>query len=419
VNAGLAGRASTVELDDLRTDLNAGLNSRYDSTDLASQAQAEGGTNNDTLMTPLRTMQQIVAKLPTSVGATTEALAFSTFTIAVPSGVGFSGVTFIGCSETVVDSSTKQASGSVDGNFRRNIYQTAASALNRAAGFVLGNGSLRLTAPAAETVLIIGFGDTAYADGTIYGGLFDSNSIPAWTTVQPSAIPYSHIGFGCDEGDTEWQLMWRSGSGGTITKIATGIPRVRLAPMMIYIRPNDDASQVFVRLTRLSISTGRETGTPSKFEYTITTNISTGSSFTRGVARGTMGGTAGTPFQGQLLFGGIYGGRIPLLNYPSSAAEIIPANRAITGATSIIGTDVGAVVNFNSPSTASLAVPTDASMGFNSVTAPITVYIAGVGIPSFTANSGVTILGAPPSGLGQNSFLVLNPTGVANTWAYA
>ena len=47
------------ELDTEYTNIETALDSKYDSTDLASQAQAEGGTNNTVLMTPLRAEQHL------------------------------------------------------------------------------------------------------------------------------------------------------------------------------------------------------------------------------------------------------------------------------------------------------------------------------------------------------------------------
>jgi hypothetical protein len=197
--------------------------------------------------------------------------------------------------------------------------------------------------------------------------------------------------------------------------------------MMIYIRPNSDhttVSSVLVRVTRLSVNTGMQpsgVGT-TLFEQTITTNIySAGTNWSRAWVRSSLSGVAKdgvTGFQADLLFGSCIGGRVPLLNYADIDPDPVPDNRTITGATTFLGTDVGAIVNFNSASTAALTLPNDATLGFAEVTAPIQVFIKGVGVPTITAGSGVTLLGTPPTGLGQNKFLMLCPTGEASTWAY-
>lgn len=92
--------------------------------------------------------------------------------------------------------------------------------------------------------------------------------------------------------------------------------------------------------------------------------------------------------------------------------------REITGAATLGAADVNVTVRFNSGSTAALTVPSDSALGLTPGKASIAVFIQGAGVPTFTG-SGATILGSPRSGLAQNDTIVLNHTGIANTWSYA
>jgi hypothetical protein len=94
------------------------------------------------------------------------------------------------------------------------------------------------------------------------------------------------------------------------------------------------------------------------------------------------------------------------------------ATREITGAATLGTADVNVTVRFNSGSTAALTVPSDSTLGVTPGKATLAVFIQGTGVPTFTG-SGATILGSPRSGLAQNDTIVLNHTGIANTWSYA
>lgn len=95
------------------------------------------------------------------------------------------------------------------------------------------------------------------------------------------------------------------------------------------------------------------------------------------------------------------------------------ATREITGAATIITADVtGATIRFNSASTAVLTIPSDAALAIVAGKAQLAVFVQGAGVPTF-AGSGATLLGAPRAGLAQNDTIVLNHTGIANTWSYA
>lgn len=422
----LKADATTVnsQIDAVNSSLTGGLASKYDSSNLSDQPTAEVGSSNTVLMTPLRTQQLIAAKLTAIAAATTEIMGQTQFLWAAATGVGFTSVQTMGCSVSNIDSSstTAAAAQQADGSFKRINYRSAASGLNRAAGGFCGNGNMRLTGPGAESVVIGGFADANFASGSIFLGMYEGSTVPStWVNTNPSAVTTgAYMGVGCDETDTTWKIMWR-GNTGSSTKVDTGIARVRHRPVMVYLRPNSDASAVFVRVTELNVQTGLALTT---FEYTITTNIySAGTTWSRGWMRSSLSGVAAdgvTAFQCDLLFSVCIGGRLPVLNFQALDTEPTPANRVVTGASTIVGADVGAIINFNSASTAALTLPTDATLGFTSVRGAISIYIAGAGVPTISAASGaVTINGTPPSGLGTGKFIVLMPTGAANTWAYA
>jgi hypothetical protein len=92
--------------------------------------------------------------------------------------------------------------------------------------------------------------------------------------------------------------------------------------------------------------------------------------------------------------------------------------REITGAATLGAADVNVTVRFNSGSAAALTVPSDSTLGVTPGKATLAVFIQGAGVPTFTG-SGATILGSPRSGLAQNDTILLNHTGIANTWSYA
>jgi hypothetical protein len=92
--------------------------------------------------------------------------------------------------------------------------------------------------------------------------------------------------------------------------------------------------------------------------------------------------------------------------------------REITGAATRGAADVNVTVRFNSGSAAALTVPSDSTLGVTPGKATLAVFIQGAGVPTFTG-SGATILGSPRSGLAQNDTILLNHTGIANTWSYA
>lgn len=95
--------------------------------------------------------------------------------------------------------------------------------------------------------------------------------------------------------------------------------------------------------------------------------------------------------------------------------------RSITGAATLGASDINTTLRFNSASTAVLTLDTDAALGITGSkvgNSAIAVFIQGAGVPTFAAG-GATILGTPRAGLAQNDTIVLNHTGIANTWSYA
>lgn len=104
---------------------------------------------------------------------------------------------------------------------------------------------------------------------------------------------------------------------------------------------------------------------------------------------------------------------------PDAATGDVGTSREITGAATLIASDVNAVIRFNSASTAVITIPSDTTLGIVTYgTQSITVYVAGAGVPTF-AGSGATINGSPRSGIAQDQFITLVQAGAANTWAYA
>lgn len=62
-----------LEWDDELAAISTAIASKYDSTDLADQSTAEAGTSNTTLVTPLRTMQELLALKTSRLSATFDA----------------------------------------------------------------------------------------------------------------------------------------------------------------------------------------------------------------------------------------------------------------------------------------------------------------------------------------------------------
>lgn len=427
----IALRATTEGVDAIRSNLQASIDAKIGPDNAADQATAEEGLDNGKFMTALRVSQQLAAKVPLLLSSTMEIAAQSQLSIAIPQGFGSTAINGLGCSLTALDSSTPQVASNVDGVFRRMVYRSAASALNRGAGFQQANGNVRLDNQSGETVFLVGFGDANFASGSILAGLYDAGNatIANFWLQNPSAMTHGMMVAACDETDTFWQLLWRkSWNVGGMNKVATPLPRVRHHPLMVYFRPNDAGTRVFVRMQLLDRFTAKVLAGTVPFEYEITTGLDAASAYNNRIAcRGTLAGVnhdGATAFQAELMFGGMYCGRLPALNYQVFDPTPVPANREVTAATVagdlvLKGTDIGATLYVNSATPVGFTVPSDTLLGFTGgVTAPVVVYIADAGVPTFTAGAGVTIIGTPPAGLAQGDFFAISPTGKANTWAY-
>lgn len=130
---------------------------------------------------------------------------------------------------------------------------------------------------------------------------------------------------------------------------------------------------------------------------------------------GALGGTAATP----TALGLADNAALVAMVNAAIATSGAGVSRTITGADTIITSDVtGATIQFNSASTAVLTIPSDATLAIVAGKAQLAVFIQGAGVPTF-AGSGATLLGAPRVGLAQDDTIVLNHTGIANTWSYA
>lgn len=129
---------------------------------------------------------------------------------------------------------------------------------------------------------------------------------------------------------------------------------------------------------------------------------------------GALGGTAATP----TALGLADNAALVAMVNAAIATSGAGVSRTITGADTIITSDVtGATIPFNSASTAVLTIPSDATLAIVAGKAQLAVFIQGAGVPTF-AGSGATILSTPRPGLAQNDTIVLNHTGIANTWSY-
>lgn len=102
--------------------------------------------------------------------------------------------------------------------------------------------------------------------------------------------------------------------------------------------------------------------------------------------------------------------------YLAKIAAAVP--RAVTTTVTLGPTDVDCTIRANSGSTFVITLANDATLTPVVGKSAITVFVQGVGVPTFAAGT-ATLLGSPRSGIAQNEFIVLVHTGIADTWAYA
>jgi hypothetical protein len=109
-------------------------------------------------------------------------------------------------------------------------------------------------------------GAASNATRRFWAGMTSITAAP--TDVNPSTWAANGIGVGADAGDTNWQIMHRTGTG-TMTKVDTGIPKAyadtsEMFELAIFTAPTGTPT-VTVQLTRLSDGLN--------FIHTITTNL--------------------------------------------------------------------------------------------------------------------------------------------------
>lgn len=125
----------------------------------------------------------------------------------------------------------------------------------------------------------------AAANATLRGftGLAASTAAP--TDVDPSTFT-DVLGVGCDAGDTNWQVMHRTGSG-AVTKVDTGIPKAvadssEMYEVAMFCPPG--GTVVHVQFTRLSDD--------ATFTHTITTNLPAANTLLAPRGHYSVGGTS-------------------------------------------------------------------------------------------------------------------------------
>jgi hypothetical protein len=231
-------------------------------------------------------------------------------------------------------------------------------------------------------------------------------------TVEPSAMLNTCF-LGADSGDTQMTLMHNAGSG-TATKVTLSGDwpsngngaNAYLLYLKCYSFPNRRIEWIALNL--------KSDGTTLTASGTVLHSggkmpVQTANQFRVNVIRSTAANATACSMSVMGLGSGFYahGAAMPDSSVP----------REITGASSFGTTDYGCLHRFNSGSTAAITVGLDSANGAIPGKSTFALFIQGTAVPTFTAG-GATIVNSPPGGLAQNSTMVLQHTGVANTWSY-
>jgi hypothetical protein len=128
-------------------------------------------------------------------------------------------------------------------------------------------------------------GVASNATRRFFAGMTSITAAP--TDVEPSTWAANGVGVGADAGDTNWQIMHRTGTG-AMTKVDTGIAKAyadtsQMFEVAIFTAPTGTAS-VGVQFTRLSDGVS--------FTHTITTNLPTATQLLTWQIWNSVGGTS-------------------------------------------------------------------------------------------------------------------------------
>ena len=157
---------------------------------------------------------------------------------------------------------------------RRMEWAVPTAAATAVAGFRSGSSVQFYLGRAADQlagfhmVTRFGRGRGAAANATLRGFTGMTSILTAPTDTQASTLIADAIGVGCDAGDTNYQIMHRTGTG-AMTKVDTGIAKsvadfAEMYEIALFAPPGVDNS-VFYRFTRLNDGLS--------FEGQITTNL--------------------------------------------------------------------------------------------------------------------------------------------------
>lgn len=185
--------------------------------------------------------------------------------------------------------------------FRGVLFRTAAAAASRVSG--LYNNSLYLrrdvlapTNGGWPCTIVAGIGDASPTLGSAFIGLVDTSGATSNLALAPSSM-VNMLGIGCDEGDTNWQLMHNDASG-VATKVDLGANFVRSqnTPLCVTITKSADGSTCFVKVRNIVTDvTFSSAGLSTNLPVSTINN-------TPAAVRGTRTSS----FTGDLLFGGFY-----------------------------------------------------------------------------------------------------------------